>query len=67
MLTQDPPKSYLREMLSLWLQWVPGDARGSGGFANKAALVAALNSINLAGVALELHSGESQDRDSYSY
>ena len=29
LLTQSAPKSYLREMLSLWLQWAPGDRRGS--------------------------------------
>ena len=67
MFIEDAPKSYLRKMLSQWLQWGPNDGRRSGNFANKAALVAALKRINLSGVALELHSGESQDRDCYNY
>ena len=48
------PKSYLREMISQWLQWGPGDGRGSVDFANTVAIHKALFSINLAPVALEL-------------
>ena len=32
-LLQDAPKSWLRAMLSEWLQWAPKDSRGSSSFA----------------------------------
>ena len=41
------PKSWLREMLTQWLQWAPGDGRGSTGFATKETLRAALLKANL--------------------
>ena len=47
LLTQSAPKSYLREMLSQWLQWAPGDWRGSTGYASKESLRAALLRANL--------------------
>ena len=47
LLTQSPPQSYLREMLSQWLQWAPGDGRGSTGFATRESLRAALLRANL--------------------
>ena len=47
MLLMQAPKSFLREMLSQWLQWAPGDGRGSKDFATKEALYAALLKINL--------------------
>ena len=47
LLTQSAPKSYLREMLSQWLQWAPGDGRGSTGYASKKSLRAALLKANL--------------------
>ena len=53
---QSPPKSYLRKMLSQWLQWGPGDARGSPDFANSLMLHNALLKINLASVAYDLDS-----------
>ena len=54
LLLQSPPQSYLRCMLSQWLQWGPGDGRGSSDFANSLALYKALLKINLAPVAHEL-------------
>ena len=63
---QGAPRSYLRRMLSQWLQWGPGDGRGSAEFANKEALIAALFSIDLAQVAFEFQSGKPRDRDSHS-
>ena len=47
LLLQSPPKSYLREMLSQWLLWAPGDKRGSTGYASKELLRAALLRANL--------------------
>ena len=47
LLLYDAPKSYLRDMLSQWLQWAPGDGRGSTGFATKESLHAALLKANL--------------------
>ena len=51
LLTQSPPKSYLREMLSQWLQWAPGDGRGSTSYATKESLHAALLRANIGLVA----------------
>ena len=45
------PKSYLREMLTEWLQRGPGDGRGSTGFATRESLHAALLKVNLAQLA----------------
>ena len=36
LMMQSPPKSWLKEMLSQWLQWAPGDGRGSTGVATRA-------------------------------
>ena len=47
LLTQSPPMSFLRKMLSQWLQWTPGDGRGSEGYATRESLVAALLKANL--------------------
>ena len=47
MLMMQPPKSWLGQMLSQWLQWAPGDGRGSTGFATKESLRAALLKANL--------------------
>ena len=41
------PKSYLGKMLSQWLQWAPGDRRGSTSYATKGTLHAALLRANL--------------------
>lgn len=54
LLLLQSPKSYLRKLLSQWLQWGPGDGRGSTDFANTVAIHKALLSINLAPVAYEL-------------
>lgn len=47
LLTQSLPMSFLRKMLSQWLQWTPGDGRGSKGYAMRESLVAALLKVNL--------------------
>jgi hypothetical protein len=47
LMMQSPPKSYLGEMLSQWLQWTPGDGRGSTGIATRESLRAALLRANL--------------------
>ena len=47
LLLQSAPKSYLRELLSQWLQWAPGDGRGSTSYATKESLRTALLSANL--------------------
>ena len=53
LLTQTPPKSWLSEMLSQWLQWGPGDARGSKDYASIESLKEALLNLNLAQLARE--------------
>ena len=47
MLIASAPNSYLEEMLTQWLEWAPGDERGSTGFATKKALRVALLKANL--------------------
>jgi hypothetical protein len=54
LMIQTPPNSYLREMLSQWLQWAPGDGRGSTGFATRGSLRAALLKANLGQLAHQL-------------
>ena len=45
---EEAPRSYLNYMLSEWLQWAPGDARGSAQFATLQALRSAMNKVGLA-------------------
>lgn len=54
LLLMQSPKSYLRKLLSQWLQWGPRDGRGSTDFANSVTIYKALLCINLAPVAYEL-------------
>ena len=42
-----PTNSYLRVMLSKWLQWAPGDGRGSTNFATEGSLYDALLEADL--------------------
>ena len=42
MLTVSAPDSWLKKMLTQWLQWAPGDGRGSVGFATRDSLHVAL-------------------------
>ena len=46
-LHKNAPRSWLREMVAQWLQWAPGDGRGSTGFATTVSLHNALLRINL--------------------
>ena len=55
LLLSDAPSSWLGAMLSQWLQWAPGDARGSTGFATLEALKDALRQANLGATAHDLH------------
>ena len=48
------PQSYLSAMLADWLQWAPGDARGSKEYANKNSLVKAVDTAGLGRTAQEL-------------
>ena len=48
------PKSYLSRLLSKWLEWAPGDGRGSEGFATLERLKDALRQINLGATAHDL-------------
>ena len=47
LLFQLAPTSWLREMLTQWLQWAPGDWRGSSGFATRGSLHSALLKVKL--------------------
>ena len=52
--TLDAPKSYLSRLLSQWLEWAPGDGRGSEGFATLERLKDALRQTNLGATAHDL-------------
>lgn len=54
LLLTGAPRSWLREMLSQWLQWAPGDGRGSMSIATLESLKAALNMSGLGAAALDL-------------
>ena len=47
LLMHDAPKSWLSAMLAEWLQWAPGDERGSSSFATLGGLMDALNKAGL--------------------
>ena len=47
LLLQQAPDSWLGKMLTQWLQWAPGDRRGSTGCATIKSLCAALLKANL--------------------
>jgi hypothetical protein len=53
-LTPGAPISWLGAMLEEWIQWAPGDGRGSTSFANVEDLKAALTEARLAVTALDL-------------
>ena len=48
------PRTWLREMLNQWLQWGPGDGRGSSEYASKDMLCRALKAANLPRLAEKL-------------
>ena len=51
---QGAPLSYFGAMLQEWIQWAPGDSRGSTNFANLEDLRSALNETGLGATAHEL-------------
>ena len=53
-LQQGAPTSWLSAMLVQWLQWAPGDSRGSTSFATLKALKTALNEVCLGATAHDL-------------
>ena len=53
-LFSDAPNSYLRAMIAEWLEWAPGDSRGSGDFATLNDLKKALHKVGLRDNALSL-------------
>ena len=55
LLRTTAPNSWLGSMLKWWLQFAPGDNRGSTNFATLQALQDALRRANLGGIALDLH------------
>ena len=50
------PKAWLREMLREWLEWAPGDSRGSSSCASIESLKCALDKSGLAQTALDIES-----------
>ena len=55
MLFANAPQSWLKRLLDEWLDWVPGDARGSTSFATLDDLKAALIKCGLETAANNLH------------
>jgi hypothetical protein len=55
-LFTEGPKAWLREMLREWLEWAPGDSRGSSSSASIECLKCALDKSGLAQTALEVES-----------
>ena len=53
-LLNEGPKALLREMLGAWLEWAPGDSRGSDAFASIESLKCALDKSGLAQTALDI-------------
>ena len=53
-LSVNSPVSWLSAMLSQWLQWAPGDSRGSNSFATLEDLKSALRNAGLAVTAHDL-------------
>ena len=56
LLLSQAPTSWLSVMLSQWLQWAPGDGRGSNSFATMEGLKAALGQAGLGATAHDLNS-----------
>ena len=52
LLLNEGPKAWLREMLREWLEWAPGDSRGSSSCASIDSLKCALDKSGLAQTAL---------------
>ena len=55
LLLSTAPASWLNEMLSMWLQWAPGDHRGSTNYATVEGLAIALERAGLAAAADDLN------------
>ena len=53
-LIQGAPVSWLQALLEAWIQWAPGDSRGSDKFATLLSLKNALNKAGLAAAAHDL-------------
>ena len=56
LLWTESPRSWLREILGAWLEWAPGDSRGSDAFASIESLKCALDKSGLAQTALDVQS-----------
>ena len=56
LLLTESPRSWLREMLGAWLEWAPGDSRGSDAFASIESLKCALAKSGLTQTALDIQS-----------
>ena len=61
LFVQGAPRSYLNYMLSEWLQWAPGDDRGSTQFATLQAFQSAMNKAGLGMAARQLHVSPCKD------
>jgi hypothetical protein len=53
-LVSDAPESYLSELISNWMEWAPGDSRGSTNYANLEDLKSAVSKAGFGVVAGEL-------------
>ena len=53
LLLQQAPVTWLRELMKQWLEWAPGDDRGSDTFATRESLHLALQEANLGQLAVK--------------
>ena len=53
-LLNDAPRSFLNSMLSDWMQWAPGDSRGSEDYATLEGLRVAVDKAGFGKVAQDL-------------
>ena len=65
-LSQGAPVSWLVAMLEEWLQWAPGDGRGSTSFATLEDLKNALNETGLGAIATDLTRQDIQTSESHA-
>ena len=65
LLLSNAPLSWLEAMLSEWMQWAPGDSRGSNNFATLEDLKGALSDAGLGGAAYGLHISGLDDTSSW--
>jgi hypothetical protein len=66
LLMNDAPKSWLSALLSDWMEWAPGDSRGSTNYANLEDLKSAVSKAGFGVVAAQLSLKQSGEGDQFT-